>query len=236
MHCPISLIPLSELEHPVVFRNQSVPVVYDAEHLITWLQTSRRNPTTNEVLTPFTPLNKLLLPYRLQHTTDAQFAHTRLLLINEKSSAKEVQFYGHSLWANIIIPMLDVALTPLIISLAVMLAVVVVTVLPEVALRLLELNRLTCPEQHCTFSILEELISLIAQTYSSVMLGVNLIYITFVHPITTTVIHVYFASDCVTRWWCEGLAMLKNSPLLGSNTTVHRVTGLDVLLGACRCN
>ena len=85
MRCPISFIPLSELEHPVVFRNQRALVVYDAEHLLTWLHTSRRNPVTNERLSPISPLSDLLLPHRLPHTTDAQLAATQRLLVEQGS-------------------------------------------------------------------------------------------------------------------------------------------------------
>jgi len=232
MRCPISFIPLSELEHPVVFRNQKVLVVYDAEHLITWLQTSRRNPTTNETLNPFTPLRELLLPYRLQHTTDAQFEKTCRLLLDKGSYAKTLL----CLWINTtqrLISLLDVAITPLIMSLSVLIAVGAATIMPEIALRLIELNRLACAERHWSVYMLEEFMKEIIEAHNAAMLGVNLLYIRFVHPLATAIIHVYVGSDCVTRWWCEGLALLKASPLM-QNATTTQLTAMDVLLLACK--
>ena len=117
MRCPISLIPLDELEHPVVFRNQKALVVYEAEHLLRWLRIKRRNPVTNERLSP---LAALLRPHRLPHTTDAQLAQTHRLL-------------GYANTRRYLI--LDAVATPLLMCVSVLLAVAIVTIASEALLR-----------------------------------------------------------------------------------------------------
>ena len=45
--CPITLTPLCNIKHPIVFNN-APHQPYEAEALALWLSTRRRNPLTNE--------------------------------------------------------------------------------------------------------------------------------------------------------------------------------------------
>lgn len=78
-HCPISHIPLRDLRMPVVFQNFPAIIVYDAPHVIEWLQNSMRNPMSNAPVKPG-PAASILCPYRLPHTTEHDLARTRRFL------------------------------------------------------------------------------------------------------------------------------------------------------------
>ena len=221
MRCPISFIPLDELEHPVVFRNQKALVVYDAEHLINWLKTKRRNPVTNELFKPITPLVSFLQPHRLPHTTDAQLARTHQLLVVSDSPA--LFRYALAL-RGLVYPVLDTVATPLIMCLSALLTVAVVTIVSEVALHALELH-----PGGWLFRLLEESV----RSHNRVIVAMNFIYARFFHPCVAVVVRLYFGSDIVVRCWCSVLVAIDASPLLVQHN-VTGVTGLDMLLVVCR--
>jgi hypothetical protein len=228
MRCPISFIPVSELEHPVVFRNQKALVVYDTEHIVTWLRTSRRNPVTNEILNPFTPLKELLLPYRLPHTTDAQLAQTQRLLVENESRLFALK---SSRWVCIVFRL---ALTPLAMAISIVMTVGVLTVVQvvvsEAAMLLVEVNQRGYHDTYWPLSVLLEDIEEILRAQSKIALIMEVIYVRFIHPFVLFVFQMYGGVDCVWRWWCKGLVVFKASPLLQNAT---RVTAVDVLLLTC---
>ena len=72
--CPISLIPIKEIQHPVFFRKElsAAIIVYSAEDAIEWLKNhSLLIPITNKPISPDFAIN-ILLPYNPndQKTTD----------------------------------------------------------------------------------------------------------------------------------------------------------------------
>jgi hypothetical protein len=240
MRCPISFIPWSELEHPAVFRNQKALVVYDAAHIVTWLRTSRRNPVTNEVLNPFTPLKELLLSYRLPHTTDVQFAQTHRLLAENESRMIALQSYASAIQAHLVdlvISVVNMALTPLAMVFSILLTIGVFTVVSEavceVLMRLVYSIQKECPDMRWPLSVLD--VEAIVRAHSKAVVVLNFIYVRFIHPCVLFVIHLYFGSEFssvlwVGRWWCEGLVVFRASPLFQNATAM---TGVDVLLLAC---
>ena len=237
MRCPISFIPWSELEHPAVFRNQKSLVVYDAEHIVTWLRTSRRNPVTNEVLNPFTPLKELLLAYRLPHTTDAQFAQTQRLLVESESRMNALGSYASAIWARLVdsvVPVVDIAFTPLAMAFSILLTIGVFTVVSEAVCemqtQLVDLIRKECPATRWLLSVLH--VEAIVRAHSKTVVVLNFIYVRFIHPCVLFVFHLYFGSEWIGRWWCEGLVVFRASPLF-QNATASYVSGVDVLLLAC---
>lgn len=231
MHCPISFIPLSELDHPVVFRDQRVPVVYDAEHIITWLQTSRRNPITNELINPLIPFKQLLVPHRLPHTTDDQLLRTHALLIENESTPKAVYSYIPALWDHLfhrLFPVFDLLFTPLFMALSVLVTVMFMTVVTDFVLQC-SLHMFSAIRAECE---LPWYLAFMVREHSSVILVMNRMYVRFFHHYTAFVLEIYFGSDCATRRWCEGLVFVRQTVLY--QYAESHVMGLDVLLGACK--
>ena len=221
MRCPISFIPLDELEHPVVFRNQKALVVYDAEHLIHWLKTKRRNPVTNELFNPFAPLKSFLQPHRLPHTTDAQLARThRLLALSDTPSLFR---YAIAL-RGLVYLALDTMATPLLLCLSTLLTVAMVTIVSDVSLHALEMR----PNGCWPFFFREYV-----RSHNQAIVNLNFIYARFLHPFVSIAIRLYFGSDIVVRCWCAALVAIDASPLLVYHNATG-VTGLDVLLVVCR--
>jgi hypothetical protein len=78
--CPISHIPLRELQSAVIFRGDP-RVVYDAEHLTQWLRRCQpRNPMTNAELPAGSSVADLLEPFRLPHMDETHVAKTARFL------------------------------------------------------------------------------------------------------------------------------------------------------------
>jgi hypothetical protein len=231
MRCPISFIPLAELEHPVVFRYQKALTVYDAEHLITWLQTSRRNPVTNVGLNPLVPLKDFLLPYRLPHTTEAQLAQTQRMLEERVSRAKVVEGCASALWAWMlrwVYPVFDVAMTPLVMSVSLLLTVALIVLSSEFLMCVLEWNRIPRADMLPPYIVLEEFV----RAHNQVVVYMGLVYVRCMHPPVATVLRVYLGSDFAVRWWCEGLASVKELPWV--QTAGVRLVGVDALLLVCK--
>jgi len=231
MRCPISFIPLAELEHPVVFRYQNALTVYDAEHLLTWLQTSRRNPVTNVGLNPLVPLKDFLLPYRLPHTTEAQLAQTQRMLEETVSRAKAVEGWASALWAWMlrwVYPVFDVAMTPLVMSVSLLLTVALIVLSSEVMMCALEWNRIPRADMLPPYIVLEEFV----RAHNQVVVYVGCVYTRFMHPPVATVLRVYLGSDFAVRWWCESLASVKELPWV--QTAGVRLVGVEALLRVCR--
>lgn len=236
MHCPISFIPLSDLEHPVVFRKQKALVVYDAEHIIIWLQTSRRNPTTNEILSPFTPLKDILVPYRLPHTTDEQWQKTQSLLLEKECVLEAVCIYISALWIRVLnwlYPIFDLLFTPLVAALSLLMTMGVIAAFTDFMFqnsvcRFTAIKAKAGPEFHWLVVFLEEIV----RGNSLVILTMNQIYARFLHPHVAFILEVYFGSNCVTRYWCEGLRLIRQSAMY-HNATSHTM-GVDFLLDACK--
>ena len=83
--CPISHIQLRELQMAVIFRGDR-RVVYDAEHLVLWLQQCRsRNPMTNAAVPVGSKLANLLEPFQLPHMNEAHLTATVRFLIAQGS-------------------------------------------------------------------------------------------------------------------------------------------------------
>ena len=65
---------------PVVFKHELHSVVFDAEHIVRWLQTYRlADPVTNQEIARDLAVN-VLMPYRLAHCTDASMLRTEKYL------------------------------------------------------------------------------------------------------------------------------------------------------------
>ena len=65
---------------PVVFKHGLHSVVFDAEHIVRWLQTYRlADPVTNQEIPRDWAVN-VLMPYRLAHSTDASVQRTQEFL------------------------------------------------------------------------------------------------------------------------------------------------------------
>ena len=213
MRCPISFIPLSELEHPVVFRNQKALVVYDAEHLLTWLQTSRRNPLTNERLGPMIPLRDLLLPHRLPHTTDAQLVATRKLLV-ERGSVLEAVHASVAKGVVLVFNMLSMFLTTAWVTL---ILVVCNTVLTDM------LHEMRDPVDG-------PWLEWMVRQHVEATVYMNQMYVSIFHNLVVSIIGIILDADSVSRGWCYALARVKAEPLFRNATGL----GIDVLLTACK--
>ena len=80
MYCPVSHIPLSELQQPVVFSHKKHSVVFDADYLTHWLRSGMlRDPITNEPILA-DRADRILEPFRLPHSTDDDLERTRRFL------------------------------------------------------------------------------------------------------------------------------------------------------------
>jgi hypothetical protein len=84
--CPVSLTPLHELRLAVVFRGSADGGVYDAHSIVRWLQTSRRNPLTNQPVAAGASFSEVLAPIRLPHMSEADVVATERFLLQ---SARE---------------------------------------------------------------------------------------------------------------------------------------------------
>ena len=217
MHCPISFIPLSELEHPVVFRNQRALVVYDAKHLLTWLHISRRNPVTNERFGSMTPLCDLLLPHRLPHTTDTQLTATQRLLV-ERTSVHSVINTSVDKLFDWVLNMLFVHFTTAwIMLIMVTCCTVILDSLNELIKHDLELVDMPWMEW-------------IVRQQAMALVYVTRVYMGMLHPLVAYILCVSRCSYFMTSTWCNGLASVKAAPLFRSATGL----GIDVLLTVCR--
>jgi len=226
MRCPISFIPLDELEHPVVFRNQKTITIYDASHLIAWLKTSRRNPVTNELVHPLTPFRDFLLPYRLPHTTDAQFARTQQLLVRGEASV--LYRYAAALKAQAL-PAFDVVITPFVMCLSILLTMAAITIATDAMLHIVTEAVLKVPrELQWAFRALMQG----ARSHARVILSMNLIYVHFFHRCIAAIVRIYLGSDVVVWCWCAALLAVDASPLLAHHNATG-ITAMDVLLRAC---
>ena len=101
LRCPISHTPLSEICRPVVIKGHP-SVVYEAEHLVTWLKKYQlKNPMTNEALQPGL-VTESIMHIRLPHTTNAQSWSTECFLTRQGyMGGKQLsmsQFVGGGLW------------------------------------------------------------------------------------------------------------------------------------------
>ena len=221
MRCPFSFIPLSELEHPVVFRNQRALVVYDAEHLLTWLHTSRRNPVTNERLSPISPLSDLLLPHRLPHTTDAQLAATQRLLVEQGSVLAVVGAALAELFSVVLHLLLTFFATAWMTLIVVSCFTVILDAVNE--LTRLELTRLDLTSVDMSWSewmVRHQVMMVVSFTRA---------YVGMFHPLFAYIISIFHGPDFITRTWCNWLASVKAEPLFRNATGL----GMDVLLSVC---
>lgn len=216
MRCPISFIPLSELEHPVVFRNQRALVVYDAEHLLTWLRTTRRNPITNERLSPITPLCDLLLPHRLPHTTDAHLTATQRLLTEGGSGFAMVSAATEQLFSVF----LDLLFVPFTTAWMTLIVVSFLTVMLDTLNELTRLDLTLVDMPLMEWMVRHQAMAVVSWTR---------VYMDTFHPLSAYFLGIFFGPDLVTRMWCNGLARVKAAPLFCNATGL----GIDVLLTVC---
>jgi len=233
MRCPISFIEVNELEHPVVFDGERVPTVFDADSLIKWLGTSRRNPVTNAVLPPL-PLESLVVPYRLPHTTDAQMEETRQMLTGRHSRLEAwegaikaiINKYGERL--------VEVAMTPCCAALGILIGVTIFFVHMDLMHYIVLKGTVAYMQtQHSGDSRMDEvLLELLAmhRRQREVFRFIALIYSKVVHPPLQAILAAYFGSDDVIGQWC---AIMAHIAAAHARYNVTDQVGVGVLLDTC---
>lgn len=88
--CPISHIPLHELQMAVVFKGEP-KTVYDADHVVRWLRDYMpKNPMTNESVAVGCRFNEILIPIQLPHMS----------VFDHISTAKYLKRQGR-LWSRV---------------------------------------------------------------------------------------------------------------------------------------
>jgi hypothetical protein len=70
------------------------------------------------------------------------------------------------------------------------------------------------------------------RAHNQVIVYVGLVYVRCLHPPLATVLRMYLGSDFAVRWWCEGLASVKELPWV--QTAGARLAGVDALLLVCK--
>lgn len=223
--CPISFIPLEELTHPVVLRGQRALVVFDAEHLIRWLKTSRRNPVTNEMFNPFSPISELMEPHRLAHTTDDQIKETRRLISEKRPWPNAYN------WMEIRVDnAMDIAMAPACVALTMMITAIVLFLYLDVVIYIhtkaadAVLNHRAQYEKGLRPGLLEFYV-----TYARITRRLASVYVEYIHTPMRGILFLYFRIDVpIINKWCAVI-----NALLSLDPVEPEMQGLRGLLSAC---
>jgi hypothetical protein len=231
MRCPISFIELDELEHPVVFSGDAVPTVYDAESLIKWIRTSRRNPVTNAILPPL-KLEKLIAPHRLPHTTDLQMDETRRLIAGAHSTWEDA-------WGTVAAGVEKFG--PMVVEAAMMQCCWAIGVLIGVTLICVHMDIVHYIFAKAMAVLVSEvlpgdtdalipIILDVSECHITVIRAIALIYSNVVHPPLQAVLVFYMGSDDVIVQWCQLMGSIE---AIQARYNATDLAGVRTLLETC---
>jgi hypothetical protein len=232
MRCPISFLQWEELEHPVVFTGDNVLTVYDAESLIIWIRTSRRNPMTNSILPPL-PLEQLIVPYRMLHNTDLQMNETLCLIKGNHSIWEDtwgllkaiLEKYGEKL--------ILIAMTPCSTALGILIGITIVLVHMDIVhyitvkvLTKLAKDILSNNDTEALIQIIMEM----SNCHINVIYTIALFYSKIIHPYLKIILLLYFRSDYPIVQWCT---LISNMASIQTQYNSTDVIGVRILLETC---